>query len=147
MNVYHGRQSYEIGVEVGLLADGSGYKFGLSDVLAAVVGSSHCCRTYFQASNAEVMQKCAAEIAALIDEYYGPVLAGDRETWERIAAVAEERNTAYTREVVQQPIREAASEAWARGDYEKVRELYESIRQDLSTVEKKRLAYAEKHSR
>jgi hypothetical protein len=147
LNIYHGRQSYEIGVEVGLLADGDSRKFGLPDVLAAVVGSSYPGRTYFQASNAEAVTKCAGEIAALIDDYYGPVLAGERETWERIAAVADERNTAYTKEIVQRPIREAATEAWAKGDYQKVRELYQSIRSDLSPVEKKRLAYAEKHSR
>ena len=146
LNIYHGRQSYEIGVEVGLLADEQGCKFGLPDVLAALLGRDHGCRTYFQASKKDALMKCVEQIAALIEQHYGPVLAGDRNTWEQIAAVTAEHDAAYTKEVVQQPIREAANEAWREQDYQKVRELYGSIRQDLTPVERKRLTYAEKQS-
>ncbi len=59
--------------------------------------------------------------------------------------VAQVRNGAYTKQVVQQPIRKAAEEAWRHHDYAKVRELYESIKADLTSVETTKLKYAKDH--
>jgi hypothetical protein len=43
---------------------------------------------------------------------------------------------------VQQPTREAANAAWEAKDYAKVHELYGSLGEDLTPVERKRLEYA-----
>lgn len=52
-----------------------------------------------------------------------------------------------TKDVVQRSVREVADQPWHAKNYAKVRELYESIHDDLSIVERKRLEYAEKHCR
>lgn len=74
------------------------------------------------------------------------MLAGDPAAYERIGEAARQHNEAYTKQVVQRPIREAAESAWEKRDYATVRALYEPIEGDLTPVEKKRLDYAKSHS-
>ena len=147
LNVYHGRQSYELNVEVGSIAEPAGRSYRLSDVLGAIVGWDDKRPTYFQASNREAVRRCVQGIADLVANHYGPVLRGDAGVLGRVAAHTLERSRAHTREVVQRPVREAAEKAWQTKDYAKVRELYASIRDDLTLVERKRLEYAERHRR
>jgi len=144
LNFYHGRQSYDIGVEVGRHA-ADAYRYRLPDVLAALLGPDHTSRTSFQASTPSAVASCMQQIAELVDTHFGPVLEGDREAWKRIVDVTAARNREYTKEVVQQPVRRAAEEAWTQRNYRKVCELYESIRSDLAPVEEKRLEFALKH--
>jgi len=146
-NVYHGRQSYELNVEVGSIADPVGRSYRLPDVLGAILGEDDKRRTYFQASNREAVRRCVQVIADLVAQHYGPVLRGDAAVLGRIAAHTSERSQAHTREVVQRPVREAAERAWHTKDYAKVQELYASIRESLTLVERKRLDYAERHRR
>lgn len=147
LNVYHGRQSYELNVEVGSIADPVGRSYRLPDVLGAILGRDDKRRTYFQASNREAVRRCVQVIADLVAQHYGPVLKGDAEVLGRIAAHTSESSQAHTREVVQRPVREAAEKAWHAKDYARVQELYESVRESLTLVERKRLEYAEKHRR
>lgn len=145
LNIYHGRRSYEIGVEVGLLSDGGDERYRLPDVLAAILGPDHAHRTYLQASSPEALATCVRESAALVEQYYAPLLEGIPEVWDKVAASTAEASRQYTKQVVQQPVREAADSAWKRKDYRKVIDLYTSIIEDLSATERKRLGYAKKH--
>lgn len=147
LNVYHGRQSYEINVEVGSIADPAGRSYRLADVLGAIVGLDDSRRTYFQASNREAVRRCVQQIADLVAKHYGPVVRGEADVFDRVAAHTSENSEAYTREVVQRPVREAAEKAWHTKDYAKVQELYASIQDNLTLVEQKRLEYAERHCR
>jgi hypothetical protein len=61
-----------------------------------------------------------------------------------VEARARARDSAYTKLVVQKPIRDAALEAWQRKDLSAVKKLYESIEADLDNVERRRLAHAQK---
>jgi FKBP-type peptidyl-prolyl cis-trans isomerase len=54
-------------------------------------------------------------------------------------------NDAYIKQIVQESIRKAAAEAWQQHDYVKARDFYESITDDLTLVEKKKLEYARNH--
>lgn len=141
-NVYHGRQSYELNVEVGSIADPVGRSYRLPDVLGALLGSDDKRRTYFQASNREAVRRCVQQIADLVARHYGPVLRGDIQVLDRIAAHTSDKSEADTREVVQRPVREAAEKAWHAKDYAKVHELYASIQNNLTLVERKRWEYA-----
>jgi len=146
LNVYHGRRSYEIDVEIGRLPLVERRRYRLPDVLGAIAGLEDKRDTYFQASNGPVVERCVRAIADLVAKHYGPVLRGEPAVFDSIGAYTAERDAAYTKEVVQRPVRAAADKAWRAKDYEKVRELYGSIRNDLSPVERKRLDYAERHS-
>jgi hypothetical protein len=85
-------------------------------------------------------------IADLLRKHGAEVLAGEPDMYQRLVSEAEARSEAYTKEVVQEPIRTAATDAWQRHDYAKVRELYEALGADLTDIEEKRLEYARSHS-
>lgn len=146
VNVYHGRLSYEIDVEIGRLSDPYHRRYWIADVLGAILGWEDKSRTYFQASNQKALRGCIQVIADLVAKHYRPMLAGDLAVLDRVAAYASERNQAYERKSAERPVRNAADKAWRARDYAKVRELYESIRDSLTPVERKRLEYAEKHT-
>jgi hypothetical protein len=115
-------------------------------VLGAILGWEDKSRTYFQASNQKALRGCIQVIADLVAKYYRPMLAGDLAVLDRVAAYSSEKNAAYTRQLVERPVRDAAAEAWRAKDYVRVRELYRSIRESLTPVERKRLDYAGKHA-
>ena len=148
LNVYHGRQSYELGVEVGCLHDAEAYRYRLPEVLGAFLGGvRHQNAYYFQASDRGSVRRCAEAAASLVEQHYGAVLEGDPLALKRLEAFTSGRNDEYTREVVQRPTRDSAERAWQGKDYSTVVELYGSIRSDLTPVERKRLEYAEKQAR
>lgn len=146
VNVYHGRLSYEIDVEIGRLSDPNQRRYWIADVLGAILGWKDKSMTYFQASNQKALRGCIHMIADLVAKHYRPMLAGDLAVLDRVAAYSSEKNAAYTRQLVEQPVRDAADKAWREKDYVRVRELYGSIRDSLTPVERKRLEYAEKHA-
>ena len=146
LNVYHGRLSYEIDVEIGRILDPYQRRYWIADVLGAILSWEDKSRTYFQASNQKALRGCIQVIADLVATHDLPMLAGDLGVLDRVAAYASEKNAAYTRQLVEQPVRDAAHKAWRAKDYVRVRELYGSIRDSLTPVERKRLEYAEKHA-
>jgi hypothetical protein len=139
LEVIHDRLSYGIWVEFRRV-ESPFEECTLGDILASD-GKCRC----FQASTPDRVNMIIAEIADLLRMFGTDALRGDAETYKRLIKEAEARSEAYTKEVVQQPIRLAAEAAWQRRDYTKARELYESIAEDLTTVEKGRLEYAKSH--
>lgn len=123
VNVYHGRLSYEIDVEIGRLSDPYHRRYWIADVLGALLGWEDKSRTYFQASNQKALRGCIQVIADLVTKHYRPMLAGDLAVLDRVAAYASEKNAAYTRQLVEQPVRDTADKAWRAKDYAKAREL------------------------
>lgn len=145
INIYHGRRSYEVGVEVGPLSDAEANRYGLPDVLGALLGGGRPENAYyFQASDREGVRRCVEAVASLVERYYGEMLEGDPLVLKRVEAFTSERNDEYTRKVVQQPTRDSAERAWQEKDYPTVAQLYGSIRSDLTPVEQKRMEYAKK---
>lgn len=145
LNVYHGRRSYEIGVEVGHLHERDAYHYRLPEVLGAILGESGQQNAYyFQSSSRDGVRSCVEAAARLVKENYGPLLRGDPIALKRVQVFSSRRNEEYTREVVQQPIRESADRAWRAKDFAMVVQCYGSIRKDLTPTERRRLEYAEK---
>lgn len=145
LNVYHGRRSYEIGVEVGSLHECDAYQFRLPEVLGALLGESGQQNAYYlQSSNLEGVRHCIEMAARLVKEHYGPVLRSDPITLERVKVFSSKRSEEYTRDVVQRPIRESADRAWHEKDFAMVAQCYGSIREDLTPIERRRLEYAKK---
>jgi hypothetical protein len=141
--VSHDRLSYEIELTFLQKAHPS-QRYTLHDILDAVLGFGHKEQFLFQASDRDRVVACVRAIAELLDKFGKSVLAGDSAICQRMAAAARLRNEAYTKQVVQTPIRRAAEEAWRGHDYSKVRELYESIEADLTPSETGKLNYARK---
>lgn len=136
LQVIHDPMSYCIGIEFWRLAEPS-ERCTLGGILAFAGEYRN-----FQASTPDRVNTALEEMADLLQKYGMEVLTGDIRTFQRLVRDSEARSKAYTKEVVQQPIRATAHDAWQKREYAKVRELYESIEADLTPVERKRLEYA-----
>jgi hypothetical protein len=74
-----------------------------------------------------------------------PALAGDRMYFHRLKAFRDAQGQAFMRDMKLRRVRSEAEKAWQRQELEKVADLYDSIEDDLTEVERGKLAYARKH--
>lgn len=139
----HDRLSYEIEVAFAR-KDAPSDVYTLQDLLDAQVGSANRRKGFFQASDPERTSASIKDIAALLMQYGGSALNGEATTYQRLRETRRSRAERYTKTIVQEPVRIAAEEAWQSHDYDRVRDLYASIKADLSAVERERLRYAQK---
>jgi len=144
LRLAHDKFSYEIEVILAPLADQS-QKYGIANLLRFSLGPGHKEQSFFQASSRGSVDKCLMAIRAILEEHGDPVLSGDAVAFEQMRQLVRIDREMYTKEVVQEPVRRAAQEAWKRHEYATVVGLYDSIRDNLTSLEKKRLAYARQH--
>ena len=143
VNIYHGRLSYELGFECGLQAKGENSRYRLSTILRGELGDAHNKQTSYQASNKKAVYSCLGKIADLVSEYCVPILQAENLAFARVEQAAGDEGRELTERYTIGPIKAQAEQAWIKKDYEKVRSLYISIKDNLSPVELKRLRYAD----
>lgn len=145
LSVIHEPISYEIDIAYSLQSD-PWEQYDLRSMLDIAVGIDHQEPVYFQASEPKRVVECVKSIAVYMQKYGESILTGDPVAYRRIDELSRRRNANFTRQVIQAPTRQAAEMAWRCRDYAKARDLYESIENDLTPLEKKRLSYARSHS-
>jgi hypothetical protein len=148
VNFYHGRASYEIGVEIGRLDRSE--KYGLTYIVSTAgkdawekegFGQS----TMFQVSTIEGVLEFVPKVAELIKKYGCDFLRGDSIFYDQLERVNKRRAIEYTKRQNLDQIRKKAEAAWSRKDFSAVVRFYQSITTDLTEIESKRLAYARTH--
>jgi hypothetical protein len=147
-NVYHGRASYEIGVEVGIKARNE--KYGLDYIVSragAWEAEGFGRGTIFQVRSPEGVQRILVRVAELLKKYGTPFLEGDAGFYGQLDEANRRASAEYTKRQFVEGIRKQANAAWVEKSFSRVVELYQSIREDLTAIEAKRLAYAQKQSR
>jgi len=148
VNVYHGRASYEVELEIGRFAERVGteeVKFGLGDIIGVMGARSKTGYTFFQASTAGRVKRLVPRLAELLKQYGKDALSGDPQFFVRLRAEQSRTSREFWKESDLRTIRGKAVEAWNQKNYLKVVELYESVRNDLTPAEVKKLEYAMKH--
>ncbi len=145
LNVYHGRASFELGIQIGRLTDP---KKTLSidnivDWAGAYKAEGFDQHVMFQVSTREGVQEFVPKLAALVKKYAIPLLRNDDSAWDAALGLQVRRGNEYVKEVHLGHVREKAEAAWHAKDYFRVAELYEPVRQDLTEVEARKLTYAE----
>jgi hypothetical protein len=146
VNVYHGRASYELGVEIGRLSEPKD-KVTLHEIIAwagteQTEGLGQ--HTAFQVSSREGVKQFVPQLAELVKKYADPFLHGEAVAYESVKALRSERTSDYVKQVRFRDTRKKVEAAWQQKDYAQVVELLASIREDLSQSEVMKLAYAEK---
>lgn len=148
INIYHGRGSFEIGIEVGRLDRPETYPL---DYMVSWAGkeaweSEGFGRgTMFQVSTREGVQNIVPKVAELVKKYGDPFLTGNLSFYAELENANHRASVAYERKQMLTRIRKDADAAWIAKDFARVAELLQSVYSDLTAVETKRLAYAEKH--
>jgi len=143
VDVYHGRQSYEVGGGVTV----SGSRFAMSEIVRA--SDPDVAKDYRNAvaTTPEGLAAGLEELSALMQRYGAAALRGDPHF---ISLLEEQRKLwaeEYVLDVLEGQLRPQAEAAFRRGDYSKAAELYGRIRGRLSPAEAKKLALAEARSR
>jgi hypothetical protein len=147
VNVYHGRASYEVGVEIGELQKAnklSERSFTLGEIIAMTnfeMGSNF---RFYQATRPELIQNCVAETAGLVKGYSRAALIGDRNFFEGLSNIRSRISREYLKGMEMGRVRQDAEAAWREKNYEELVELYESVKGDLTPAEVKKLEYAKR---
>ena len=100
--------------------------------------------TMFQVSTLEGVQNIVPKVAQLVKKYGDPFLSGRPAFYDELQKANERASVAFEREQMLSRIRKEADAAWTAKDFPRVAELLQPVRSDLTEVESKRLAYAEK---
>lgn len=148
VNVYHGRASYELGIEVGRLAEPND-KVTLYEIISwagAEEAEGLANHAIFQVSSSEGVQRFVPKLAELVQKYAAPFLRGEQMAYESLKELRSQWTADYTKEVRLRDVRKRVEPAWNAKDYARVAELLRSMREYLTRVEAKRLDYAEKHN-
>jgi hypothetical protein len=136
--VYHGRSSYQIGLELGRLHHGD--RYSLHELLTAVapdeVGRARC-----QTSDPKVLERCLSAIADVVAKKCGPLLGGDAVSFENLrSSVAPMRKTA-TLQARFGAILDRADQAWEAKDLRLATDLYQQAEPALNETRCRRLKY------
>lgn len=144
VNIYHGRSSYELGFECGLKSKGEESRYRLPTIIKGLLGNAQNIQTSHQASNKEAIINGLRKIANMVRENCNSILKAEDIAFTQIekAALAEGRELSYKYTI--EPIKEKAEQAWKDKDFKKVINLYNSIKNNLTDLEIKRLKYAYK---
>jgi hypothetical protein len=141
INIYHGRISYEINVEIGLL-ENMEEKLSLSELVESVEGLKSDIPVPYQTSSTEGVKKGVKALMELVKEKFSLLFSGDTDEYNYWQSVVNKKRVEITEKYSCGLIKAEAEAAWQKKDYVKALSLYESICDKLSNIEIKRLNYA-----
>ena len=142
VNVYHGRSSFEIGVEIGNKS--SEHSFNLEALVALF--DKELSREYWAAGGrtAKAVRRALKKQAEGLSRYGGSALSGHQSIFDRLEQLRTDRSAAMVLDSKAYQIRPKADAAFRRGDYKEAVKLYSSIEPALSSLERKKLKLAKK---
>lgn len=147
INLYHGRGSYELGFQIGLInkmgKDKEVY-YTIKDIIDYNENNNF---KPFQTSNAEGVKKFVLVMAELVKKYCIKALDGDRLFLKKLDKFCSEN---FQREMIEMDLRRIlpeADKAWRNKNYSKYSELMEPIASYVSSSEKMKLQFVKKHKK
>jgi hypothetical protein len=147
VNVYHGRASFELNVEIGERAGGRDIpetRFTIGDIL--YLFSPQVAENYhpYQVTTLESVKKFVGELARLVEQYATPALRGDHNCFQRVAEIQLQRSNNLLQTWELNRVRREVETAWREKDFKRVVEIYDPVKEHLTPAEVKKLEYARK---
>ena len=139
VDVYHGRQSYEVGA--GVTAFGARYP--ISAIIRATDSQAFKQFRYATVSTSEGVTSALEELSSLMKRYGTAALRGTPKFFSMLEEQQKLWSEEYALDVLARQLWTQADEAFRRGDYSMAADLYARIRARLSPAEVKKLALAE----
>jgi hypothetical protein len=137
--VFHGRGSYELGVEIGHRFEVAGQlvdeKFALADVVALEVPLTQSGFRSFAATEADQLPGFLAQLSDWTERYGSRVLSDEPGVFTELRAAGVRRSEAMQDEWRASRLRDAAGAAWRSKDYPRVVDAYREIISELRSVE------------
>lgn len=149
VNVYHGRGSFELGVEIGRRNKQLGLeeRFTLADIIQLAGAQEETEHAYtfstsIQTSTAEGIRKSVPKLAEWTKKYAGPALKNNPEIFQQLQTLQKQNSDKLLKKWHLDDIRQKVGEAWRKKDFRLVVRLYESMQEDLTPAEAKKMEYA-----
>jgi len=141
VNVYHGRTSFEIGLEFG--RRGYEEKYSLEALVA--LSNENLSRKYWAnfAVTTEMVETAVSTLAQGLIEYENGVLSGDACIYQRLEQLRRERIDKMIVHSQVEQVRPLADAAFRKKNYAEAARLYRSISSSLTEVERRKLTFAE----
>ena len=139
VDVYHGRQSYEIGA--GVTAFGT--RYSISEIIRAIDPKAAKHFHYAATTTPEGLISGLEELSMLMKQYGRAAIDGDSQFFSMLENQRKVWAEEYALDVLAEQLRPQADEAFRQGDYSKAADLYSRIRKRLSPAEIKKLSLAE----
>lgn len=155
VRVFHGRGSYELGVEIGRWVEVNGARreqvFPLRDVVSLQSDPSEAICGGTTATTPEQVRKFLRQLSEWTKRFAFPLLTDGDELFDELGACNAARGVAQRDTQRAALLRARADEAWQRRDFDLVVAAYTEIDLELSTIELKpsergRMQYALKAS-
>lgn len=144
VTVYHGRSSYEIGVEAG--PRNRDVRFSLAELIE--IADPQVAETYRipSATTPEAVARFAEEQSERLQRYGGPIFRGDPSVWDRLASARHAWAEAYALDAARSRAIAAAREALRRRAYPEVVSLLQPFEGQLPRVQEQMLALARRRA-
>ena len=140
VDVYHGRNSFEIGAAITAF----GTRYTISEIIRNVEPEFAKSYHYAIAITPEGVAESLKELSALMKRYAKLALDGDPEFFSVLEKKRRSWSENYALDVLAGQLRPKASEAFRNKEYAKAVELYSRIKDRLSPAELKKLSIAER---
>jgi hypothetical protein len=138
LEVYHGRYSYQLGVNLEILSTGE--VFSLPEVLGCFA-PSEIGWSRWQTSDAPGVQVGLRAIAAVLVQHCAPLLRGELEPLDKLRTSVKSPRAQATAAARFGAVLDRADEAWCLRDFSRALELYLSGEGALSSAQRRRLNY------
>jgi hypothetical protein len=146
VNVYHGRRSFELGLEVGPI-EAKGVEeapFSMSEIVRLLEPEKADGHRNFATHTADGVHEGVRRLASLFRGYVEAGLLSDPGLFGRLERQRAAWSQSFARNVNLTQARRKLDAAWHARDYAKVVEPLEPLRADLTPSELKKLALAKK---
>lgn len=143
VDVYHGRQSYEIGA--GITAFGT--RYAISEIIRHIDPEAEKHFRYPATTTPEGVVAGLDELSSLMKRYCRSALDGDSQLFSILESERKSWSEEYALDVLADQLRPQADEAFRQRNYAKSAELYSRIRDRLNPAEIKKLSIAEERNK
>lgn len=139
VDLYHGRQSHEIGAGV----SGFGTRYAMSEIIRAVDLNVAKHFRYAATTTPEGIIAALEELGSLMKQHCREALEGNPKFFSILEKQRKLWSEEYSLDVLSEQLRQQADEAFRQRDYSKAADLYSRIRKRLSPAELKKFSLAE----
>ena len=146
VNVYHGRGSHEIGLELGLLDD-VGKLFSWFHLMELVcLQDDEACQWFraYYTTDPMLIKAAVESLAASLKQYGDMALHGDGAVFTALRQARMQSKERYARELRESRARARGNDAWNQRAYHEVSAQFGGIESALSPSEEGKLRYARK---
>lgn len=140
VNVYHGRRSFEIGLEIESATDA----YSFSEILRSVDREQGEQYRDYATHTAQGVAEGVAKLAGLFQRCIASGILNDKQLFARLKVQRKEIAAKYALEVELRQARRAAEAAWHKKDYAAVVAALKPLRAALTATEVGKLEFAEK---